>query len=277
MRTVVLDSEHAGLGFGTYMPGLIETLGTPKFGTELFSAVREVFDCVHFTALSTPRKIPAPQTLYARSLCGTGIANMAAGRYLEQWHHDPVVRPLIGSSARESCELLIQPTREEFAGASYRRHCYDPDGWIDHGASIVDRISLVRIDEARILFLNFYRNQTSGAFKSNEIKELKAASGFLFALIARQRAQGSGFHTARSISEALPYVEAALPDVPKRESQVCAGIAIGMNSEGIALELGITVNTVLTYRKRVYSRLGISSQNELVKLVIPSDSTSLPH
>lgn len=37
--------------------------------------------------------------------------------------------------------------------------------------------------------------------------------------------------------------------------------------EAIALTLGIRRNTVLTYRKRAYARLGISSQNELVRLI----------
>jgi len=34
------------------------------------------------------------------------------------------------------------------------------------------------------------------------------------------------------------------------------------------LSLGLSINTVLTYRKRAYSRLGISTQNELVRLLI---------
>ena len=36
----------------------------------------------------------------------------------------------------------------------------------------------------------------------------------------------------------------------------------------IALHLGISVNTVLTYRKRAYGRLKISCQNELLRLIL---------
>jgi DNA-binding CsgD family transcriptional regulator len=39
-----------------------------------------------------------------------------------------------------------------------------------------------------------------------------------------------------------------------------------MSSDAIALELGITPNSAVTYRKRAYSRLGIASQNELFAL-----------
>jgi DNA-binding CsgD family transcriptional regulator len=42
----------------------------------------------------------------------------------------------------------------------------------------------------------------------------------------------------------------------------------GMTPEAIALHLGISVNTVLTYRKRAYGRLKISCQNELLRLIL---------
>jgi DNA-binding CsgD family transcriptional regulator len=43
---------------------------------------------------------------------------------------------------------------------------------------------------------------------------------------------------------------------------------LGMTSEAIGLKLGISVNTVLTYRKRAYGRLNISCQNELMRLIL---------
>jgi DNA-binding CsgD family transcriptional regulator len=58
------------------------------------------------------------------------------------------------------------------------------------------------------------------------------------------------------------------PLLTAREAEVCACIVHGMSSEGIALELGISVNTVRTFRKRAYSRLNICSQNELMKVVL---------
>jgi DNA-binding CsgD family transcriptional regulator len=55
--------------------------------------------------------------------------------------------------------------------------------------------------------------------------------------------------------------------ITRREIQVCAAIAVGMSSAAIALTLNISLNTVLTYRKRAYSRLNICSQNELMRLL----------
>lgn len=53
-----------------------------------------------------------------------------------------------------------------------------------------------------------------------------------------------------------------------RERRVCLGILTGYTSESIAINLEISINSVLTYRKRLYEKLGISSQNELFVKII---------
>jgi DNA-binding CsgD family transcriptional regulator len=50
----------------------------------------------------------------------------------------------------------------------------------------------------------------------------------------------------------------------RRESEVCARILFGYSSCGIALDLGIGKQSVMTYRKRAYQRLGIGTQRELL-------------
>lgn len=50
----------------------------------------------------------------------------------------------------------------------------------------------------------------------------------------------------------------------RREGEVCARILYGLSSYGIALDLGIGKESVMTYRKRAYQRLGIGSQRELL-------------
>ena len=52
----------------------------------------------------------------------------------------------------------------------------------------------------------------------------------------------------------------------RREHQVAELICLGMTTTGISLELGISENTVLTYRKRIYGKIGISSQRELLAM-----------
>lgn len=54
----------------------------------------------------------------------------------------------------------------------------------------------------------------------------------------------------------------------QRELDVCARTLIGLTAEGIALDLNIKKTSVLTYRKRAYARLGVSSQTQLFRLLV---------
>jgi DNA-binding CsgD family transcriptional regulator len=48
-----------------------------------------------------------------------------------------------------------------------------------------------------------------------------------------------------------------------REAEICAHIVLGYSALAISLNLGISVNTVTTHRKRAYGKLRVCSQNEL--------------
>ena len=68
--------------------------------------------------------------------------------------------------------------------------------------------------------------------------------------------------------EYLDRLRYLCPSMPRRQLEVCALIVRGYFSQAIALKLGISLNTVLTFRRRAYARLRISSQNELTRLVL---------
>ena len=97
----------------------------------------------------------------------------------------------------------------------------------------------------------------------NQVGELMAASVRKhFSYIHALKGQNQ-FLMGRVLSDS-PAFSAVTP----RERLVCVGILTGHTSESISLNLSISVNSVLTYRKRLYEKLGISSQNELFGRVI---------
>lgn len=57
-------------------------------------------------------------------------------------------------------------------------------------------------------------------------------------------------------------------DLSPRESAVCSRIIFGMTTYGIAVNLGIGEESVSTYRKRAYRRLGIACQRELLMIYL---------
>jgi DNA-binding CsgD family transcriptional regulator len=70
---------------------------------------------------------------------------------------------------------------------------------------------------------------------------------------------------------------APLNRLTARERDVCANILLGFSSEAIACELAISLNSVLTYRRRAYQRLGITSQNELFSIVMTQLASQSSH
>ena len=76
--------------------------------------------------------------------------------------------------------------------------------------------------------------------------------------------------TRPNVAQALTALEeiesciVATSALPRREAEVSARILYGMSSVGIALDLSVSEETVKTYRKRAYQRLGIGSERELL-------------
>ena len=67
---------------------------------------------------------------------------------------------------------------------------------------------------------------------------------------------------------ALFATRAPLADLTNPRAAGCRRILLGFSSEAISQALGISLHSTLTYRKRAYERLGISSQNELFAIVL---------
>jgi LuxR family transcriptional regulator, activator of tox operons len=135
---------------------------------------------------------------------------------------------------------------------AYRRDCYS-------AADLVDRFSIVRHHGDETIRLNLYRSAQRGRF---------VAADIMFALLAKHDAHRVAADPSCEGDVLARRLRQIMPQLPRRELDVCAGIMQGKNSEAIALALGISVNTVLTYRKRAYARLGITSHNELMRLVL---------
>lgn len=54
------------------------------------------------------------------------------------------------------------------------------------------------------------------------------------------------------------------PQLTARERLVCGYTLAGYTAEGIGLILGVGMSTIITYRRRAYSRLGVCNANQLI-------------
>jgi len=114
------------------------------------------------------------------------------------------------------------------------------------------------------------RRDVSGPFSEQEMLWLGSFYRLLSPLIDRHRVLVGEVVENRSnrIAELEQRFAQRHPSLTLRERQICARAAIGISVEGCALDLGIGPSSVLTYRRRAYRRLGVSSPYELATLVL---------
>lgn len=147
----------------------------------------------------------------------------------------------------------------------YRKIFFEDSG-------IVDKFATALWHEDRCFYVNFYRVARSGRFAPAELSRLEHTGAAFAATIARHfEALGAAQETDLPLPRRLERLFArtdTLAALSQRERDVCIKILIGYTSEAIALELGVSHSTVLTYRRRAYERLGIGSQNELFAQVL---------
>jgi DNA-binding CsgD family transcriptional regulator len=136
-------------------------------------------------------------------------------------------------------------------------------------ADIVDKFATAIWVDGSCFYVNFYRTVEQGRFSPQQVERLSRIAPGLGAAVARH-------FQAQSPSDDNPFNKLGLlfstcgplTRLTRREKEVCLRILSGFSSEAISVDLGISLQSTFTYRKRAYVKLGISSQNELFAIVV---------
>lgn len=238
---------------------VIESVGHPDFDSSLFALAHRFVGAAHLTVfLTTPNG--RPRVLLAQNAGPGESARSIARRYIDRyWHLDPANEIVIDDhDGRHSWALRLRAG--DIPNMAYRSECY-------LSAGLSERFSLIQKRPAGTLRVNFYCGR-KGSFSDEVIAKLTDCAPLLMAALWRHNEAVSPAQGASMASAFRSRLEKVAPTLSGRELDVCALVATGVTSEGIALELGVGVNTVLTYRKRAYARLAISSQNELMRILM---------
>jgi LuxR family transcriptional regulator, activator of tox operons len=241
-------------------PQLIAASGTPGFEPMLFEAAHEATACEHLTAFAFSGAA-RPRVLLA---CNTGaqpVARWTAEKYISKyWTLDPLSQ-IDPPRAFDEQELGVRVHSEDIGDSDYKEECYTAVG-------LKERVSLVQSRNDETFRINFYKSGTPGCFAPEEVDRIFEASDLIMSLLAKHDSTAPAPRGPGAAAVFQRRLEQLGKSLPKREIEVCSRIATGMSSEGIGLDLGISLNTVLTHRKRAYARLRISSQNELLRLLL---------
>lgn len=168
-------------------------------------------------------------------------------------------------AARPGAPMVIhQQTSADISHEGYRAACYsDPN--------VCDRLSLLLQPADHIwLSVNLYRDSTHANFQPQEIALVEA----LAPLIGHAAKHHYALHgqSQQGIPQLmLARLRSACPTLPKRELDVLRGVLEGSSAAEIGEVLGIKPASVVTYQKRAYQRLGVSSQRQLFALCLSGD------
>jgi DNA-binding CsgD family transcriptional regulator len=163
-------------------------------------------------------------------------------------------------AAPRAGDLVMQRVRpSEIGSAEFRRRFFDDAG-------IIERVSILQRGATQWRAINLARQRSDGYFTDAELGNIIGLAGLALPMLMLDR-DGSQQDAYLDLSQLEARFATLFPELPQREREVCARAARGMSVEATALDLRIGKASVLTYRRRAYYRLRVSSPIELCSLV----------
>lgn len=242
------------------LPQVIDAIGEQNFQNSLLSFLHSVCEADHYALFAFSEA--GPRELASASLDGTDTAHRQASIYMRNglWKNDPTIGAL-RQRVRSSPVSLVRMDVSNLPRNSFRTMVYK-------NAHVCDRVIIFgSIGDAAIGF-SILRSELRGTFTSSQLSALGDLAPNLISIMAKHQnvvEQRSDICAALTSLDRIEGCIATAPDgLARREAEVCARILYGLTTTGIALDLKIGEQTVMTYRKRAYARLCIGCHRELL-------------
>ena len=177
--------------------------------------------------------------LLARNYRQAQMGRRLASDYLDGWfRQDPLFAQVMAGRPGAIKVLRVDPQQATMS-AEYRARFYDAPG-------LGGKLSVLAVGHRLRLVINLYRHRITDWGLSDPVLPILGRLALL--------------HFERRVAGEVPD---ALMALSERERAVCLGVLAGKKAEVIAHDLGVAPTSVVTYRRRAYDKLGISSRAEL--------------
>lgn len=217
-------ASQAPLGYYSRLPAVIAAIGTDGLGTELLAYFSEVTDV---------RQVAV--------YCVSDSSDLVLLAHAGDGSH-PTKAPRIAATAA-ACGTTGTIVREAGMMAA-------------SGKTTLNR------------FVVTLSSGPAGIITGQQEDLFASSLVVIFASLDRHIQMTDGRHAPQDALRSLKTIEecclGSSAELSPREGAVCARIVYGMTAYGIAIDLGIGEESVSTYRKRAYRRLGIGCQRELL-------------
>lgn len=241
---------------------VVQALGSDGFGACLGATLHQELAVDQVMVFQAAGQAPW-RTLVAQNMRNASVAERLANAYTRHfWARDPkrgVIRALMPK------QVELQSSDDLFAvDAEYRNTLFtQPD--------LVDKVSLFFRGTSATYYINLYRGSTAGAFKRADLERLQLTCDFLSALVEKH-AMLVEPSQASTVAQIEAFFRAVQPNLRARlsfrELETCARVVLGYSSEAIAIDLGVSVHSAITFRKRAFAKLGFATHQELFEFVL---------
>jgi DNA-binding CsgD family transcriptional regulator len=256
-------------GAGDIAPAVL-AIGRRSFPQVLIEVLRRTADVGHCMVFTFDGE--------RSTRCLLDIGNIPTGAdlgvaYAGHFHRADPNRETIFRAREDSMPIVLPTFARRMYDDRYRKIFFED-------SEIVDKFATAIWVERSCFYVNFYRTTPQGRFARAQIERLTQLSPGIGAAVARHFQDQAVAH-ARDRDPFARLAEAFASHAPltrltEREKDVCLRILAGFSSEAISADLGIGLHSTLTYRKRAYDKLGISSQNELFAIALRLLATPQP-
>ena len=236
---------------------LTQAIGDPDFGGQLIATIRSVSEADHVMAFAflpnQPPRVVVSAGMFDEAAAARAAATYAGSLYLLDPNYGAIRRSRQGSAWFEA---MAADGGEHFQEAFFG------------ACGVSDAIAFANCQKDIVFYViimrgggqKFAKGQTWLLMQLGEVIVANIHKHFSYMHALNGKNQ---FVIDRVLAEAPAFAM-----LTPRERRVCLGILTGYTSESIGFNLEISINSVLTYRKRLYDKLDISSQNELFMKVI---------
>ncbi len=250
---------------------MVSIIGDPAFSDRFFGIVERMVGADHCTVFVSDDD--GVRTLVAEAQTDTAARRV---RHLADLYRDGAYRsdPVWNRNAPQAAGAAVHTqviAPAYFENPAYRREFYEQPNILEELA-----ISAVACGGRRV-YASFYRERGRPRFSRQDMARLQATAPVAMQVLAkhaevtlsRPAAVAPPAPQPRRLSreELFQRVSDAMMNdnrlLTRREAEICTGIVLGYTILGLSMNLGISINTVATHRKRAYAKLRISSQNEL--------------
>jgi DNA-binding CsgD family transcriptional regulator len=252
------------------LAGLVDAIGEQRFGPALAQYLHSLCGADHFAAFRL-----GSNELREVAACCVNPEHTARDRvetYVNQgwWKRDPAMS--------EAQRLLAAP------GHTLIHVDFSDDGYTAMRPSVYphvrDRLLLCGHGANFSFGLSILREDPHAPFAGEAIESVARSAELLMSVLAKHADIRETRPNVALALTALDEIEScivATSNLPRREAEVSARILYGLSSVGIAVDLCVSEETVKTYRKRAYQRLGIGSERELLTWYLARWSTWRGH